>query len=435
MEAHVLEPSILVYDDDREQATVINQPTKAVLTRAVNGVQYLTLALPFAHPARHLLEPERWLEHEGEIYRVRRIESFRQRRTPMVEVMAEARFYDLGLGTVEPVEWTDASAGAAMTNVLSLTGWSVGTVEPTHTRTWDMEEGSPLECLRKIALAYGGDLRFDNKNRVVHLVAFDGRRNSATFTWGRGLLESRKVVDSSELFTRIWGVNTRGVTMAEANGGVPYVEDFTYTTEVRSRVMRFGPTVSPARMRSLCLAALVRLGRPKVSYELSLADLSAWSGQALDQFDAGDEILVVDDELGIRVTERIGEIERDLLRPWNTKITLAEKLAGIGTASRDGEADWTDPEILATELDQLGQDFEEFTAGLPEDLSGLLDDFDQRLTDLETSSGGGGSGGNIIAVEHGSNVDHARPEGYLVVHWYGSVVPNNKQRLDLHFNV
>lgn len=73
-----------------------------------------------------------------------------------------------------------------------------------------------------------------------------------------------------------------------------------------------------------------RRARPDVSYELSVVDLSAWSGQALDRFGVGDEVLVVDDELGIRTTDRMVRLEYDLLRPWASKVTLAAKLRQLG---------------------------------------------------------------------------------------------------------
>ena len=322
---------LILYSAIGERALVVHEPASAVLATEVNGEQSLTFTLPERHRARSLVRSERLVEVAGELYRIRGITSYRERGVAMVEVYAEARFYDLGsAGQVDAREFAAVQPGTVMAVVLDGTGWTVGSVNVTTTRTWSLEEGSPLACLRQVAKVHGGDLVFDNANRTVSLLTFAGRRDGLTFLYGRGVTDAKRVEDTTTLVTRLYARNAEGLTIAGVNGGLPYVEDFTWTSEVRTAVYDFASGTNPYTMLAMATATLARRSRPKVSYEATVVDLSAWSAQALDRFACGDEVKVVDTELGIDTTDRIVRLEYDLLRPWASKITLAEKLRELG---------------------------------------------------------------------------------------------------------
>ena len=212
-------------------------------------------------------------------------------------------------------------------------GWTIGRVNVTTTRTWSLQEGSPLAALRQVAKVHGGDLVFDNAARTVSLLTFAGRRDGLTFFYGRGVTGAKRVEDTTTLVTRLYARNAEGLTIADVNGGLPYVEDFTWTSEVRTAVYDFASGTNPFTMLAMATATLGRRSKPKVSYEVEVVDLSAWSAQALDRFACGDEVKVVDTELGIDTTDRIVRLEYDLLRPWASKITLSEKLRELGDSS------------------------------------------------------------------------------------------------------
>lgn len=337
---------LILYGPTDERAEVLSDPTAAVLVAEVNGEQSLTFALPRAAKAADGIRTEQLVEVAGEVYRVRRLTNYRDGRVPMVEVYAEARFYDLGTaGQVDAREFAGVRPGTPMAAILAGTGWTIGRVNVTTTRTWSLSDSSPLAALREVAKVHGGDLVFDNKARTVSLLTFSGRRNGLTFLYGRGVTESKRVEDTTELVTRIYARNADGLTIAGVNDGLPYVEDFTWTPEVRSAVYDFAAGTNPFTMLAMARAALGKRARPSVSYEVGVVDLSAWSAQELDRFAVGDEVRVVDAELGINTTDRIVRLEYDLLRPWASRVTLAAKLRQLG----DGEAN--DAGVLTTGTD------------------------------------------------------------------------------------
>ena len=325
------EAPLIVHSALGERAAIISAPMSAVLAHEVNGEQTLTFTIPNRHPARGLVQVERIVEVAGELYRVRGITSSRNRQVPVIEVYCEARFYDLGTaGQVDAVELSGVQPGTAIAIALQGTGWTIGRVNVTTTRTYSIEEGSPLAVLRQIAKVHGGDLVFDNTARTVSLLTFAGRRDGRTFIYGHDATDAKRVEDTTTLVTRIYARNADGMTIADVNGGKPYLEDYTWTSEIRTAVYDFAAGTNPYTMLAMARATLGKRAKPKVSYEVSVVDLSAWSGQALDRHACGDEVRVVDTELAIDTTDRIVRLEYDLLRPWASKVVLSEKLRELG---------------------------------------------------------------------------------------------------------
>lgn len=323
---------IILHGPDGDPEEVIVDPVSAVLLREVNGEQTLTFTLPAGHRHAGGLVAERAVTCAGDMYQIRRLTSYRDGGVAMVEVFCEAAWYDLRTaGRVAERVFNGALAVEVLGHVLDGTGWTVSAVTVTGRRSWTLEECTPLEGLRRVADVYGGDLVFDGSGASVSLLAESGRDRGVAFFRGRGLSDARRVEDTTSLLTRIEPRNEEGVGIESVNGGVPYVEDFSFTSAVRYGVYSFASGTSPQTMLSMTVAALGKRAKPTVSYEATIADLSAWSGQEVDRFDVGDVVLLVDEELGIETRQRIVALEYDLLQPWASRITLSEQLRSLGS--------------------------------------------------------------------------------------------------------
>lgn len=332
------EAPLILYNALDERAEILADPLSAVLAHEINGEQTLTFTMPETHRIRHLVRVERIVEVAGELYRVRRVTSFRDGGVPLIEVYCEARFYDLGTaGQFDGREFSGVQPGTVIAQILEGTGWAIGRINVSTVRTWEIEDCSPLAALREVARVHGGDLVFDNTSRKVSLLTFAGRRTGLTFFYGHGVAGAKRVEDTTTLVTRIYARNADGLTIADVNNGLPYIEDFTWTDEIKSAVYDFQAGTNPFTMLSMAIAALGKRAKPHISYELEMVDLSAWSGQDLDRFAVGDEVRVVDAEMGINTLDRIVRLEYDLLRPWASKVVMSEKLRQLG-AEESAEA-------------------------------------------------------------------------------------------------
>ena len=86
-------------------------------------------------------------------------------------------------------------------------------------------------------------------NRLVHLLTVNGRDSGALFAYRKNMKSIQRVVDTRELVTRLYAVGAEGMTFADINGGKAYVEDFTYTNEVRISTLDCSSFTNPYQMK------------------------------------------------------------------------------------------------------------------------------------------------------------------------------------------
>lgn len=324
---------ILLNNDDGQAEAVLIDATDAVVTKEVNGSHTFEFELPATHRHVDLIKAERTVDVAGERYWVRRLETARTSRAVTLNVYAEARFYELATaGQIDKREFKQVTAGDVMAIALAGTGWKVGVANVSTLRTYEIEDTNPLALLRTVQDNHGGDLIFDNTARRVSLVTKSGRDQGVGFFYGHGLTEAKRVEDTTSLVTRMYARNADGVTIAAINGGKPYVEDYTFTDKVKTAVYDFKSGTSPYTMLSMAQATLANRSRPDYSYEVKVSDLSARTAVDTDRFDVGDVVTVVDAAVGLSETQRIVRLEYNVIRPWESQITLSAKLRELGSS-------------------------------------------------------------------------------------------------------
>lgn len=136
----------------------------------------------------------------------------------------------------------------------------------------------------------------------------------------------QRVVDTRELVTRLYAVGAEGMTFADINGGKAYVEDFTYTNEVRISTLDCSSFTNPYQMKEYAEMRLADYAKPTISYVLNAMDLSVLTGYEHEAWELGDYVRVEDKELGLSVTTRIVRREYNLQEPWNTVLELSTTL-------------------------------------------------------------------------------------------------------------
>lgn len=325
---------LIVHDDDGP-AEVIADPLAAVITKEINGEETLDFTIPANHRHAGLIENERVIEAAGDSWWIRKVTKSRKSQEVRLDVYAEARFYELATaGQVNGRAWNQVVAGTVMTAALKGTGWTVDVASVSTRRTYETEDMNPLDLLRMVQEVHGGDLVFDNKNRRVSLVKQSGRDAGVAFFHERGLTESKRVADSTGLVTRIRPRNADGLGIESVNGGIPYVEDYSFTSKTKEAVYDYKAGTSPLTMLALAQAILAGRSKPKYSYEVTVSDLSSVTGAELDRFEVADRVTVSDPEVGITaVSQRIVKLEYNLVRPWQSALTLSAKLRETGSSS------------------------------------------------------------------------------------------------------
>lgn len=302
----------------------------------------LTFAISHADPKATLIESEMPVLFKGRHYVARGVTTTRSRGHAVTEVYAERIWYNLlYAGQIDAQTW-NVTAFDAMSSALAGTDWFVGQVDPVGVLGWESDQSTVLGLLKQIAKIYGGDLVFDDKNKFVHLLNQGGRDRGTYFDYINGISSATKREDTTSLVTRIYGRNADGLTIAPANNGVEYVEDFTWTTEVRESTYDFKSGMTPQAMLRFLNAFIADRAKPTLSYEYEVAGLIDRVDE-VDRFEVLDVVFVMDEDYAQSVKNRVVQLEIDYLDLRKSKITLANKLRSL--ASSD---DSTDPGALTT---------------------------------------------------------------------------------------
>jgi len=333
----------VVLDAAGEPAHVLADVLSCRVREEVNGDSTCAIVVHAAGPdARRITDNCRCLV-AGKIYALRLLDDDNDGDRATLTATGYDGWYDLARHPRLPAaQWNDTQPGPVIAAALEGTGWHVGTVNKTTRRTWQQAAGNPLEVLRQVAKTHGGDLVMDSAAKTVSLLVTQGADRGVVYHAGRNLVSHKRRRDTTQLVTRLHAADEDGQTFARINGGLDYVEDHSFTEEIWDGHIQFKAGTNPYTMLALAQASLGKYSRPQTSYEAVVADLSFLDGHQVEAPALGDEVTIFDDTLGVDVTHKVMVLDRDLMEPENTKITLNSKLRELG------DADAADAAVMTT---------------------------------------------------------------------------------------
>ena len=345
----------VVLDRNGAWEAVLENAYNIVVTSEINGEDTLSFMIPYRDAKRTFIDSEKKIQIVDDIYKVRTMTDTKDGEGNLAtEVYAEAEFYDLTFSVRKEEHKFDAdTAEAAMAYALEGTEWSVGTVNVRTKRTWTSTEKNSLSILRSVADLHGGDLVFDCPNRLVHLLTVYGTDSGALFAYKKNMKSIKRVVDTRSLVTRLYAIGSDGLTFADINGGKAYVEDYTFSSDIRISTLDCSSFTNPYQMKEYTEMRLAQYSKPNISYVLNAMDLSVLTGYEHEAWSLGDYVHVEDKDLGLSVTTRVIRREYNLQEPWNTVLELSTTLKNLGSSASqwDNVADSLEGTSMVTNND------------------------------------------------------------------------------------
>lgn len=328
----------VVLDGSGNAEAVLENAYDIIVTSEINGIDTLEFKLPFKDSKRGYVANEKSVRIVSDTYRIRTVTDDKDESGKAItSVYAEAAFYDLTFSVKkEEQSFTADTADVPMAYALQGTEWEVGTVNVSTKRTWTSTEDNALSILRHVQNIHGGDLIFDNANKLVNLLTFSGTDSGALFCYKKNMKSIQRVVDTTSLITRLYAVGADGMTFASINDGKPYVEDLTYTSEIRIKTLDCSNFTNPYQMLEFANMRLADYAKPRISYVLKAMDLTVLTGYEHEAWNLGDTVMVVDEDLDLSIKTRIVRREYNLQEPWNTVLELSTTLRELG----DSTAQW-----------------------------------------------------------------------------------------------
>ncbi len=248
--------------------------------------------------------------------------------------------------------------------VLEGTRFEPGYVDDFGKRSFNLYRTNVKAALWKILEEYGAEIqvRLDVdkdgiKHRYIDLKKSIGRDAGKRFTYKKDMGSIKKTTSIKDLVTALYGYGKgeevvgedgkpsggygRKIDFAELNNGKKYVEDEKarkkYGTGPERKhifgIAEFEDCEDRAELLELTKAKLKELSKPKISYELSVEDISRYEGFEGEAVDLGDTVTVIDEEISTRVQTRIIAIKDNPLEEVeDSEITLGNFIKDLSSS-------------------------------------------------------------------------------------------------------
>jgi len=323
-------PRPIALNKSKVQVAVLENSFDVIIDQEVGGIDEISFKLPMSDTKRELLENEGFIQMFDDIYVIREIIDRKKDKT--TEIYAEALWYDLQYE--EPLEvfkWETVTADEMLAGILAGTGWTVGQVAFTTKRTLRLEEvdENRLEVIRKVENLFQGELWFDTQRKTVSLLDKNGIETGASVMYEKNADEIEAYYDTRDLITKIYLYGKEKLTIADANNGIPYLEDYSYTNVKRVQVIKDERYINAFQLKEMGQKALAELSKPRASYIVKMGEMAERQGLEHEKFFIGGVVRVYDKELNLNRNTRIMKWSYNVVEPWRTQFDLESKAKSL----------------------------------------------------------------------------------------------------------
>lgn len=259
-----------------------------------------TLSVTYLGELKDILN-EYYIETDEDIFVVKEIRSAEDG----MEIVAKLCLEGLEKNAFENFSVSNSTISAAMAVALRDTGWTAQT-SITKTRRVQCFKKTPLEIIYLIRDAWMCEVRFDSVNKVVYFEEEFGEDKGTYFMRGLNLVEASLSTDSYDYYTRIVPIGADDLRITEVNQGVPYVENYQYTSKVRTLIWEDTSYEDANELKEDAIKKLADMSKPKKSYSASVKDLAAENDQYdILSYSLGDTVKIIDERSGVNDLQRI----------------------------------------------------------------------------------------------------------------------------------
>ena len=205
------------------------------------------------------------------------------------------------------------------------TGWKVKSeIAADKIRKVAALKATPYTILGKIRDAWMCEMSFDTKNKAVCFSEKIGNDKGVYFVSGLNLNKIKYTEDTYDFYTRIVPIGKDGLKITDINSGKEYVENYQYSSKVRTLIWEDTNYEDAAAMKEDAIAKLADLSKPKKSYSVEVFDLAKQNQKySLLEYALGDTILLLDEKTGTREKQRIVKMKEYLQTPEKNTCELS----------------------------------------------------------------------------------------------------------------
>lgn len=299
----------------------------------VNGDWSLSLKYPIGGQNYSLLQMDRLICAEGQLYRIGSLEKQEGSSGRYLQVEAPHIMYDLQNSEISNIETSETDPDGitqetALALILDGTPFTVGTVDAITLDYLDILQKSSFWALKEQVLGlWGGELDPDNWTINIRSAVGSASRNYP-IRRGRNIkgITYKETLDG--LVTRLHVSGYGGATFEDINDGKDYIDSANISNYafVREGRVEFPDDDLSADLMAKAVAHLATVDIPQVEYTIDLVSLKRSAEYALyaplEAFNLGDTAQIHHDFFDVDISARAMELERDPVTGDNVRVVL-----------------------------------------------------------------------------------------------------------------
>lgn len=218
------------------------------------------------------------------------------------------------------------SAASVLYALLEGTEWVLGTIDVTGKHDLETEKLTILENIHEVQKLWGGWLVWDSVNKILHLrnESLWQVDNGYTIQYKKNQKVLKKITKWDSVVTKLYPFGEKDLSIGTVNDGVIYLENYSYTTDVREGIKRWEEIEDPAKLKETATEYLAKYCQPLTQYQSEVVDLRVLPEYSHETFSVGNIVTIQDEDLADNVKVRIIAHSYDVIQPWKCSFTLGD---------------------------------------------------------------------------------------------------------------
>ena len=199
-------------------------------------------------------------------------------------------------------------------------------------RTIELDYATPLDVIDACRDTYGIAVRFDNIAKTVTLIDPDAYQPlGAIIARELNMTELNYKGKSTDFITRLYAYGKDGLSFADINNGLPYVEDFTYNNRVICGYWSDNRYTVAENLLEDAKKNLAQMAVPQRSYQCSVVDLAKTNPEmyGFEDFSLFQVVTLIEPTQGQKIDYQVVEYWRYPNYPEKNTVTLSSETPKI----------------------------------------------------------------------------------------------------------
>ena len=205
---------------------------------------------------------------------------------------------------------------------------------------------TPLEVIQACVDTYGVVFRFDVKNKIVRAYTLTDFQPIGSFASRElNLTEINYKGKSTDFYTRLYAYGKDGLSFADINNGLPYVDYNEYSDKVICAYWQDDRYTVAENLLAAAQEAVKTGGTPQRSYECSVYDLAATNPEmySWQDFSLFSVVKLIDDIKGISLNYQVVERQVYPYYPEKNVVTLSSTAPKIQNTVKNIQVELENP--------------------------------------------------------------------------------------------